>query len=202
MNFLNPLLPQIQETAWESLLLGKAVWGKQGCTLCLLINTNLPAQTQNFAGENDQKELEEEMKEQSSCQALPSSPPCQECLAIATRNISFVLQQFIPSWCQRHRQITLEHQGKLGAGDISASLHQQWQGWNSISFQLCCLSQDKDTNVSFWARPAGAVFIRLLLLFSSLPFSTQASFMEHTTCVHFSFTEIQQINLEFWHIST
>lgn len=48
-------------TAWESLLLVKAIWGKQGCILCLLINTNLPwtAQTQNFAGENDQKELEE-----------------------------------------------------------------------------------------------------------------------------------------------
>lgn len=64
----------MQETAWESLLLGKAIWGKQGCTLCLPINTNLPAQAQNFAGENDQKELEEEMKEQSSCQALPLIP--------------------------------------------------------------------------------------------------------------------------------
>lgn len=89
----------MKETAWESPLLVKAIWGKQGCILCLLINTNLPwtARKQNFAGENDQKELEEEMKENSSCQALPLIPTMPRMTnTIATRNISFYFSSSNP----------------------------------------------------------------------------------------------------------
>lgn len=89
----------MKETAWESLLLVKAIWGKQGCILCLLINTNLPwtAQKQNLAGENDQKELEEEMKENSSCQALALIPTMPRMTnTIATRNTSFYFSSSNP----------------------------------------------------------------------------------------------------------
>lgn len=63
----------MKETAWESPLLVEAIWGKQGCILCLLVNTILPwiARKQNFAGENVQNELEEEMKENSSTSPYP-----------------------------------------------------------------------------------------------------------------------------------
>lgn len=167
----------MQETAWESLLLGKAIWGKQDCTLCLLINTNLPAQAQNFAGENDHKELEEEMKEQSSCQALPLIPTMPRMPDYCHKEKQFL---FSSSSSQLMPEAQTDHPGELGAGDISASTHRHWQGCSSISFQLCFLSQD--TNLSCWARPSAAVIIRFLLLFSSLPFSTQAIFMEYTTC--------------------
>lgn len=112
MNFLNPLLPQMQETAWESLLLGKAIWGKQGCTLCLLINTNLPAQAQNFAGENDQKELEEEMKEQSSCQALPLIPTMPRMPDHCHKEKQLL---FSSSSSQLMPEAQTHHPGKLGA---------------------------------------------------------------------------------------
>ena len=89
----------MKETAWELLFLVKAIWGKQGCILCLLINTDLPwtVRKQNFAGENDQKELEEEMKENSSCQALPLIPTMPRMTnTIATRNISFYFSSSNP----------------------------------------------------------------------------------------------------------
>lgn len=82
----------MKETAWELLLLVKAIRGKQGCILPLLINTNLPwtARKQNLAWENDQKGLQEEMKENRSCQALPLIPTMPRMTdSIATRNISF-----------------------------------------------------------------------------------------------------------------
>lgn len=143
----------------------------------MLINTNLPAQAQNFARENDQKELEEEMKEQSSCQALPLIPTMPRMTDYCHKEKQLL---FSSSPSQLMPEAQTDHPGKLGAENIFASIHQHWQGWNSVSFQLRFLSQD--TNLSFWARTSGAVIIRFLLLFSSLPFSTQAIFMEYMTC--------------------
>lgn len=149
MNFLNPLLPQIQETAWESLLLGKAIWGKQGCILWLLINTNRPAQAQKLCRRKRSKRVgrRDERTEQ-----LPGTSPfphhAKNDWLLPQGTAAFVLQQFIPSWCQRHGQITNSAgPGRLRAGDIFAPIHQDWQGWNSTSFQLCFFSQD--TNLTF-----------------------------------------------------
>lgn len=128
MNFLNPLLPQIQETAWESLLLGKAIWGKQGCILCLLINTNLPTQAQNFAGENDQKIIKKKRvgRRDERAEQLPgnSSHSLQEWLTIATRNSSFcspaVHPQLMPAAQTDHPG---EHEWTAG-WEQETSLHQ------------------------------------------------------------------------------
>lgn len=87
-------------TAWESLLLVEA----EVSILCLLKNTHLPwtTQNQNFAGENDQKELDEEMKESSSYQALPLIPTMPRMTnTIATRIISFYLSSLIPAGVRR-----------------------------------------------------------------------------------------------------
>lgn len=115
------------------------------------------------------------MKEQSSCQAIPLIPSKNDWL-LPQGIAAFVLQQFIPSWCQRHRQITLVSTNERQAGSIFAPIHHHWQACNPISFQLCFLSQD--TNLSFWARPAGAVVIMVIfwLLFSFSPLLHSSSF--------------------------
>lgn len=211
MNFLNPLLPQIQETAWESLLLGKAIWGKQGCILCLLINTNLPTQAQNFAGENDQKnnkkrELEEEMKEQSSCQAIPLFPSKNDWL-LPQWIAAFVLQQFIPSWCQRHRQITLVSTNERQAGSRGhlCTNPSPLAGLQSHFFPaLLPLPGHKPVLLGQASRSSGYNGYILASLFLLSPFALK-QFLWSTQLVMgwvMLCTEIQQINLELQHVST
>lgn len=129
------------------------------------------------------------MKEQSSCQALPLIPTTPRMTDYCHKEYQLLFSSSSSPADARgtdrspwRARTALPARGPAswGAGDTSAPIHQDWQGWNSISFQLCFLSQD--TNLSFWARPAGAVIIRFLLRFSSVPFSTQAIFTENATC--------------------
>lgn len=132
-------------TAWESLLLVEA----EVSTLRLLKNTHLPftTQTQNFAGENDQKELDEEMKENSSYQALPLIPTTARMTnTIATRNISFYLSSLIPRQVSEGQtDCPVDHDGchqhRVEAAEKQTCLHESIRiSRAGISFLSDCTS--------------------------------------------------------------
>lgn len=157
------------------LLLGKAIWGKQGLHPLSAQKHKSPCTSPKLCRRKTIKKRVGRRDERA--EQLPGTSPHP----LHAKN-DWLWPQGISAFCSPAVQSQLmpeaqtEHQElRAGSrGDIFASIHQHWQGWNSISFQLCFLSQD--TNLSFWARPAGAVIMKFLLLFSPLPFSTQSSF--------------------------
>lgn len=147
------------------------------------------------------KSWKKRWKNRAAARHFPSSPPCQECLTMATRNISFCSPAVHP---QLMPEAQADHPGAPGQAESRGHLGITPSAVAGLEFHffpaLFPLTGHRPVLLGQASR--SSVYKTLATLFFSPLFHSSKFYGVHYLCTHFSFTEIQQINLEFWHIST